>query len=154
MIDTPNILRTARQMTAVIHVTVPREEIRTVMGPGLSELKAALAAQVILPTGPWFTHHLKMDAKTFDFEIGVPVDQAVAVAGRVKPGELPAATVARTIYHGPYEGLHTAWREFSEWILAQGKTCAPSLWETYLTDPEANPDTSTWRTELSRPLMD
>ena len=91
-----------------------------------------------------------MDPKTFD--IGVPVDRPVTPSGRVKQGQLPAATVARTVYHGSYEGLFGAWQEFEKWIAAQGRTAAPSLWETYLTDPAANPDPKTGRTELTRPL--
>jgi hypothetical protein len=43
------------------------------MGPGLRELMAAVAAQGIAPTGPWFSNHLRMDPDIFDFEISVPV---------------------------------------------------------------------------------
>jgi effector-binding domain-containing protein len=60
--------------------------------------------------------------------------------------------VARTVYHGAYEGLGAAWQEFDAWIRAQGRKPGPSLWEVYLTDPATNPDPSTWRTELNRPL--
>jgi effector-binding domain-containing protein len=153
MIDTPQIVRVDSQTTAVIHVTVPREQIHAVMGPGIQELMAAVAAQGIAPTGPWFSHHLKMDPETFDFEIGVPVETPVAPAGRVQPGQLPAATVARTVYHGDYEGLGDGWGEFMEWIEAKGHTPAPDLWECYLTNPDEDPDPATWRTELTRPLV-
>jgi effector-binding domain-containing protein len=153
MIDTPQIVQSVAQQTAIIRVTVPRAEIRKVMGPGLGELMATLGKQGIVPAGRWFTHHLKMDPNIFDFEIGVPVTVAVAPAGRVTAGQLPAATVARTIYHGPYEGLPGAWKEFGAWIAAQGRTAGPSLWETYVTDPATNPDPSTWSTELTRPLV-
>jgi effector-binding domain-containing protein len=152
MIDTPQIVQTMAVATAIIRLTVPREQIRTVMGPGLRELMAALRAQGIAPAGPWFNHHLRMDPATFDFEICVPVTRPVAPAGRVTPGLLPAATVARTVYHGPYEGLGAAWAEFDTWIAAQGRRPAPDLWEVYLTDPQANPDPATWRTEFNRPL--
>ena len=140
MIDTPQILETAAQPTAIIHVTVPSARIREVMGPGLRELMSTLAAQGVVPTGRWFTHHLKMPGDSFDFEIGVPVGKPLVPAGRVTNGELPAVTVARTVYHGPYEGLPQAWPELGAWIAAQGRTPAPSLWETYLTDPAANRD--------------
>ena len=52
-----------------------------------------------------------MDPDTFDLEIGVPVTALVSVASRVKAGQSPAATVARTFYHGPCEGLGSAWAE-------------------------------------------
>jgi effector-binding domain-containing protein len=152
MLDEPHIAQTTAQPAAIIRLTIPREEIRNVMGPGYRELMAAVAAQGIAPAGPWFTHHLRMDPDIFDFEISVPVTAPVSAAGRVKPGQLPAATVARTVYHGDYEGLGSAWADFDAWITAQGHTPGPDLWECYVAGPESNPDPATWRTELSRPL--
>lgn len=153
MIDTPQVTHTEAQRTAVIHLTIPRAEIRQVMGPGISELMAAVAAQGMAPTGAWFTHHLKMQPDTFDFEIGVPVPATVAEAGRVRAGELPARRVARTVYQGGYEGLAAAWGELDAWIAANGHTPAPDLWECYVAGPESSPDPATWRTELNRPLV-
>jgi effector-binding domain-containing protein len=94
-----------------------------------------------------------MDPATFDFEIGVPVATAIAPVGRVTPGELPAATVARTVYQGGFEGLGAAWGEFNAWITAEGHTPCPDLWECYVAGPESGPEPSSWRTELNRPLV-
>jgi effector-binding domain-containing protein len=152
MIDPPQIAQTAAQPAAVIRLTVPRAEIQHVMGPAYEELMAAVAAQGIAPAGPWFSHHLRMDPSTFDFEVGVPVAAPVAAAGRVTAGQLPAATVARTVFHGGYEGLGPAWGEFDAWIAAEGHTPAPNLWECYVAGSESSPDPATWRTELNRPL--
>jgi effector-binding domain-containing protein len=152
MIDTPRITKIAAQPTAIIRLTIPRAEIRTVMGPAHKELMAVVAAQGITPAGAWFTHHLRLDPATFDFEVGVPVPTKVSAAGRVTAGQLPAATVARTIYHGPYEGLPLAWSEFGTWIKAEGHTAAPDLWESYVAGPESSPDAAAWRTELTWPL--
>ncbi len=152
MLDSPRVVRTDEQLTAVIRLTVPRPEIRHVMGPGLAEVRAAVAAQGLTPTGPWFAHHLRMDPEVFDFEIGVPVSAEVAPSGRVRAGRLPSTTVARTVYRGPYEGLPAAWGELMAWIAAEGHTPAPDLWEVYAAGPESGPDPSGWRTELNRPL--
>jgi effector-binding domain-containing protein len=94
-----------------------------------------------------------MDPAVFAFEIGVPVAAPVAAAGRVKPSRWPAETVARTVYHGDYEGLGPAWGEFQAWIAAEGHTSAPDLWECYVVGPESSPDPADWRTELTRPLI-
>jgi effector-binding domain-containing protein len=153
MIDTPHIVQTAARPTACIHVVVPREEVRNVMGPGYRELMDAVAAQGVTPAGPWLNHHLRMDPEVFDFELSVPVAAPVAPEGRVRTGELPAARVARTVYHGPYEGLPAAWQEFEAWIAVEGHTPAPGLWECYVAGPESGPDPKTWRTELNRPLV-
>lgn len=153
MFDQPQITQTAAQAAAVIHLTIPREEIQTVMGPGIGELMATLEAQGIAPSGPWYSHHLRMDPGIFDFEIGVPVSAPISAAGRVAPGQLPAATVARAVYQGPYEGLGAAWGEFHAWIAAQGHTPAADLWECYVAGPETGPDPAAWRTELNQPLV-
>lgn len=153
MLDQPQIMQTAIQPTAIIRLTIPRAEIQRAMGPGRSELSAAIAAQGIAPAGPWYSHHLRMDPDIFDLEIGVPVTTPISAAGRVQPGQLPAATVARTVYHGAYEGLGAAWGEFIAWIAAEGYTPGPDLWECYAAGPESNPDPATWRTELNRPLQ-
>jgi effector-binding domain-containing protein len=152
MLDRPQIVQTEARLAAVIRLTIPREQIRSVMGPGMAELMATVAAQGIGPVGPAFSHHLRMDPETFDFEIGVPVKGPLSSTGRVKAGQLPAATVARTVYRGPYEGLGSAWAEFSGWIAAEGHKPAPDLWECYVSGPESNPDPAAWRTELNRPL--
>lgn len=154
MIEAPEVTRTTEQTAAVIHITIPRKKMPEVMGPAIGELMEAIAAQGIAPAGPLFAHHLKMEPETFDFELGVPVTQPVASAGRVKAGRLPAAKVARTVYHGPYEGLPGAWGEFDKWIESEGYAQAPNLWERYVEGPDSSPDPATWRTELNRPLVD
>ena len=113
MLETPSIFHTKKQLTAFIHVVVLRADLQNVMGPGIGELMATLAAQGIAPAGPWFPHHLRRPAATFDFEISVPVAAPVSAAGRVQPGEWPAMKVARTVHHGPCEELAEAWGEFA-----------------------------------------
>ncbi len=152
MIEMPQIVNSTPQTTAFIHLTVSRDEIRNVMGPGLTEIMSTLATQGITPTGPWFTHHLQNPGDTFDFEICVPVQTNIVPAGRVQNGHIPETTVARTIYHGPYEHLVTAWGEFQAWIAANGYVSGPTLWESYIAGPESSPDPSRWRTELNRPV--
>ncbi len=152
MIDTPTLINTAAQRTALIHITVPRQDIQQAMGQGYQELMSTLAAQSITPTGPWYTHHLRMDPDVFDYELGAPVDQPVKSSGRVVEGELPAGRVAHTVYRGGYEGLGEAWGEFEAWIKANGHSTRDDLWEVYAAGPETGPDSAGWRTELYRPL--
>ena len=153
MIDTPAITTTAEQPTAVIHLTIPRSEIQKEMGPAHRELFSTLAAQGVTPTGPWFSRHFRMDPATFDFEVGVPVSAPVKPTGRVAGSRLPAAQVARTVYHGGYEGLGAAWGELESWIRGAGLSASPELWEIYATGPESGPDSSGYRTELNRPIV-
>ena len=156
MIDTPWITQTTARLAAKIHLTIPRSEVRLVMGPALGEIFGAIKKQGIEPGGPWFTHHLKMSAGEFDFEVCVPVPAPVAAMGRVVGGEFPAVRVARTIHHGPYDGrngLAAAWGEFGRWIEDNGHRSGEDLYECYLTGPDTSSDSADWRTELSKPLL-
>jgi effector-binding domain-containing protein len=154
MIDTPQIVRTTARQTAFLHLTIPREQIRDLMGPGINEVMAAVAAQGIALTGPWVAHHRKITPETFDFEIHFPVASPILAAGRVQPGEWPAMTVARTTYRGPYEGLAEAWGEFNDWVAAETLKPATDLWECYISGPADDSDPATWQTQLNRPLLD
>ena len=152
MLSAPQIVETKAQQAAVVHIIVPRSEMMKVFGPAVGELMKTLAGQGIEPVGAVFAHHLKMSPETFDFELGVKVTAPVKPEGRVKPGQLPAAKVARTVYGGPYEGLPSAWGEFNTWMKANGHVPGETLWELYSIGPQSSPDPTTWRTEWTRPL--
>jgi effector-binding domain-containing protein len=147
MIREPQIVETTSQLTACIQITVPREDLRRVIDPALAEIAAALDAQGIFPSGPWFTHHFRIVPDIFEFEICIPVESRITRAGRVSPGEWPAMTVARTIYEGPYGRLGAAWAEFNDWIASSGHKPDDDLFERYILGPG-----SISRTELSRAL--
>ena len=152
MIDAPTILDTTAQHAAVIHLTIPRARIQAEMGPAMQEVMTTVASMGVKPTGPMFSHHFRMSPETFDLEVGVPVAAPITASGRVKPSTLPAAHIARTIYHGGYEGLGAAWGEFNSWVKKNGHTMADNLWESYLRGPESGPDASAWQTQLNRPI--
>ena len=154
MISTPQVIQTTAHEAAVIHLTIPRSEMMAAFGPAVGELMRTLAAQGVKPVGAVFAHHLRMTPETFDFELGVEVAAPVKATGRVKPSQLPAARVARTVYSGGYEGLPDAWGEFTAWMKAEGLTQAENLWEVYSAGPQSSSNPEDWRTELNRPLRD
>ena len=153
MIDTPRITQTTPQTFAGLHLVIPRSEIQSVMGPGISEVMAAIKAQGASPTGALFTHHFKMDPATFDFEICIPIAAPIVTDGRVFCGQKPSLRVVSVVYQGPYEGLAAAWSEFRAWVAANGYATGPDIYECYLAGPESGADPKQWRTELSCPLL-
>ena len=146
-------LTTEPQRGAVIHITVPRDEIQQVMGPAIHEVIHAVQTQSAGPTGPVFAHHHGMTPGIFNFDVGVPTSKEIEPAGRVKPGGLPATTIVRTVYTGPYEGLGEAWGKFQDLVEEKGWTLGPNLWERYLEGPETGRDASSYRTELNQTVL-
>lgn len=152
VIDTPHIVQADAQFTAVIRFAISREELKFVMAAAITEVIETVTAQEVGPAGPVFVHHLSIAPDRLEFEVGVPISSPFAPTGRVVPSHLPAASVARTIYYGSYDGLSDAWAWFGRWIAAERYTAAQDLWEVYLVGPEASPNPIYWRTELNRPL--
>lgn len=155
MIEDPTIVATEERAAAVIHIVVPCSEMQKVMPPAIQELLTVIARQGLAPQGPMFTHHLRMPSDVFDFEVGFPIGSRIAPHERVKPGILPAAIVARTIYRGPYEGLGSAWTALiatmhaEKTLDAAGLKSAGDFWESYLIGPESARDGAGFRTELN-----
>jgi effector-binding domain-containing protein len=152
VIESPSVIDLPPQTVAMIPITVAREQIKDVMGPGLQELVAALKAQGLVPVGVWFTHHLRRPTDSFDFEICIPVASTVIATGRVQPSQTPPMTAAKTVYRGPYEGLGDAWGAFITWVSANGHAAATDLYERYIAGPESSADPAKWQTELILPL--
>lgn len=138
---------------AIIHITIPRDQIQQVMGTAIHEVIAAAQAQGVGPAGPVFAHHFGMTPGIFNFDVGVPTSREIEPVGRVKPGGLPGTSVVRTVYTGPYEGLGQAWGDFQDRVEGQGWPLGPSLWECYLEGPETGRDASTYRTELKQTVL-
>jgi hypothetical protein len=140
MIDTPAITTTADQPTAVIRLTIPRSDIQKEMGPAHQELFSTLAAQGIAPTGPWFSHHFRMDPATFDFEVGVPVSAPVKPTGRV--AGLATAGSARRAHHisRRLRGARRGVGRVRSWIKDAGLQPAPSCGRSTPAGPESGSD--------------
>jgi effector-binding domain-containing protein len=48
--------------------------------------------------------------------------------------------------------LASTYAALIEWVAGQGYVPVGPMWECYLTDPSAEPDPSTWRTQIVCPV--
>jgi AraC family transcriptional regulator len=87
-----------------------------------------------------------------DIEVGFPTVEPVPDDGEVVAADLPEAQAAVAVHEGAYDSLPEAYAELERWIRSHGHEPADSMWELYLTDPDADPDTSHWRTQVVWPL--
>lgn len=153
MLDTPHINYNQARQLAVVRLTASREQLPDAVGLAISELLVTLAAQDVEPAGPWFKRQLRWGTSQLEIEVGVPVAAPVASSGRVQAAQRAAVRVARAVYHGGYDGLPEAWREFDEWLSQNGLKTGRDWWESYAVGPESSDDAGDWRTELCRPLV-
>lgn len=149
MISLPEVVNTQEITTAVVPLVIPGRDMPKFMDPAIQEIIKVLATQGMQPAGPMFSYHQRRPSDTFDFEIGFPVSQPIKEEGRVINSKLPAVTVVRSVYQGPYEGLAQAWPALQEWVRKSGHGENGRFWEAYLTNPDEVKDPKNYRTELN-----
>ena len=131
----------------------------------LDQLTIWLAAAGVEPSGPPFIryHVIDMDNELL-VEAGVPVAEHLVGSGEVVAGLLPAGDYVTVTHVGhPDElveatGDLLAWAEregfeFDRWDDPRGDAWRCRV-ESYLTDPDEQPDMHRWETELVFKLVD
>ncbi len=142
----------AAQHYVGIRVSAALDQLGEIMGPLFGEVYGHIQGSGQAPAGMPFSIYHSMDGGTVDLECAMPVASPLAGTERVRPGELPAGTMATVTHIGPYEGLGGTWQALTEWIESRGLRGAGAPWEVYVTDPGAEPDSSKWRTDIFFPV--
>jgi effector-binding domain-containing protein len=141
----------ARQ-AAVVRAEVPIEQLPDVFDRGFHAVMATVERQGAAVVGPPFGYYPSMPGATVEVVVGFPVSGAIEADGDVGPFELPGGRVITGVHVGAYERLEDTYRELVEWAEAEGLQLATGMWESYLSDPSAEPDPATWQTLISWPV--
>lgn len=139
------------QPVAVEQATLTVSEIGPWIGTAYGAVAGVLAAQGLQPAGPPFARYHQLGDELFQVEAGFPTPRPITPSGQVQPSTLPGGPVAETTHIGPYDGLRPAYEALHAWIAEQGGVPASDPWEVYYTDPNTQPDPSTWRTVVVQP---
>ncbi len=141
----------AEQDTAVEYATLKTTEIGPFLGKTFGEVASYLERKGAGPAGMPFARYHPSAPDTFEVEAGFPATTPTSGEGDVEPSDLPGGPAAVTVHVGPYDTMQPAYEALRNWVREQGGVTAGDAWEVYLTDPDANPDVSTWRTEVVQP---
>lgn len=140
------------QGAAAVHAEVPMADLRDAFDRGFPAVMGAAQAQGVGVAGAPFGFYPRMPGETVEVFVGFPVAGAIERDGDVVPFELPGGRAVVGVHVGPYEDLERTYGELKQWTEAEGLELAEGMWECYLSDPSAEPDPATWRTEIVWPL--
>ncbi len=147
-----DIIELAPQDTAVVRDRIPLAGMPEFFGRAFTQVFPAVSAQGLEPTGPPFGFYPSPPGDMIEVEAGVAVSGPLSPVGDVVPSTLPGGTVAHGIHVGPYDDLQETYAELQQWVGDQGLELGSAMWEVYLSDPGAEPDPATWRTEVFWPV--
>jgi effector-binding domain-containing protein len=159
MMTAPKLEDRAEQTYVAIRTQATMDELPTVIPQLLGDVFAWLHQRGIAPAGPPFIRYLVIDmAAQLDIEVGVPVAGAVSDDGRVVSGVLPAGRYASLIYTDVRRGVEANaalldWGAehglvWDTWTTERGDGFGARL-ESFLTDPDQEPDPAKWETEVA-----
>ena len=136
--------------TAVVRGEMRRDELPAWMAAALSTVRDYLRKAGVARTGPPFARYTFL-GDVVAVEAGFPVAVEVAGDGLVEPSALPGGPAAVTTHVGDYTSLPRAFHAVRVWLHDHGMAPASPHWESYLTNPGAEPNPSRWRTEMVVP---
>ena len=144
MTPTPEIRELTAQGAAIERAVTDDAGLAGVVDRGFPRLFGRLAELGVEPAGPPFIRYLRTGAE-LELELGIPVAEG-------GDGELPAGRTAVLRHVGPYSGLRAACAGLEQWVEEQGEQPAGPFWESYVTDPRAEPDSAKWITDIHLPV--
>jgi len=138
----------------VIRDSAGPETYGQVFGAGYEELMAFIKMKRLTPQGHPFAIYLSWDSTTqFSvFDMGIAVEYADGVAGRIRAEEIPAQKVVLADYFGAYDQMTSVYKALEKYISQSGLEIIGNPWEIYVTDPMTEADTAKWNTQVLFPV--
>jgi effector-binding domain-containing protein len=148
----PEIVDLERQEAVAVRGEVAVAELPTFFERAFHEAAEAAAASGAEIVGPPFGFYPEMPTETVTVEAGFPVSTAVGNHGNAHRLVLPAGRAVQVLHIGPFDTLAQTYDELASWMADRGVEPAAVMWECYLSDPEADPDPASWRTQIVWPI--
>lgn len=164
MFTEPKIEDRTEQHYAAIRTQVTMQELDMAIPQGIGEVFAWLGKQGVAQSGAPFVRYLVIDMEALlDIEVGVPVATALSGDERISAGVLPAGRYASLIYTGIDNGIQGNWAllkwgaekglVWDSWKTEKGDAFG-ARFESFLTNPNEEPDRAKWETEVAIRLAD
>ncbi len=117
--------------------------------PKLHQYAKSIGASI---SGSPFARYHQFDAEGVVLELGVPILMDLSVNGEFSQSEIPATKVLVIEHIGPYDNLNKAWSALANALKGQNLEYNGPCWESYITDPDTEPDPNKWVTKLYQPI--
>jgi effector-binding domain-containing protein len=156
MLTEPQIVQLAEQPYLSIPATVPPGELPNVIPMLIGEVYRWIDAHGVQPAGPPFLRFNVIDMeRELQIEVGWPVAGSATGDDRVRAGALPAGRYVTLRHTGPPDTLEAAHHALQEWAASRGLKFEvsgntwSSRFESYLTNPEEEPNRERWQTDVA-----
>ena len=142
------------QDVAIVRGSVVPEVIESWLSGTYGTLATHLQRIGVAIVGMPFARYTRRGDDSLDVEAGMPVAEIVDHKDRVEPSALTGGPVAVTWHRGSYTQVAPAYEAIERWLARTGVEARDTPWEVYHSDPEPEPDASSWLTEVIQPYRE
>ncbi len=126
-------------------------------GEAFGKLSSFFKENEILPAGYPFSTAIQWSEKEGDtiiLEVAFPINKELEIPEdeNVYLSVIPAGNIVTAMHLGKYEDVGNEHGAIMKWIQENDKKINGHPWETYITDPTMEPDTTKWKTKVCYPV--
>lgn len=148
----PELVQLPKRRAAVMHATASTEELPATFERLFPAVFAALTEQGVTDMGHVIAVYHTMDANQMSLSAGIEIGDDVEPEEPLELLEFAAGDAVKADHFGPYDTLYQTHESIWPFVQELGREPIAGPTERYITDPEAEPDTSKWHTEILLPL--
>lgn len=148
----PEIVQMPARRAAVMHATASTEELPATFERIFPAVYAALIEQGVTDMGHVIAVYHTMDANQMSLSAGIEIGDGVEPQEPLELLEFAAGDAVKADHFGPYDTLYQTHESIWPFVQELGREPVAGPTERYITDPEAEPDSSKWHTEILLPL--
>jgi effector-binding domain-containing protein/ribosome-associated toxin RatA of RatAB toxin-antitoxin module len=128
-------------------------EIGPAMGNAYRSIFGYISKHNIKVVGQPFSISYGVDNELIDVLVALPIKNEIKSADGYETGVLGAGHAAMISHFGNYVNLPATYQIITNWMKKQNYEMAGKSWEVYVTDPESEPDTAKWETQVYYPVF-
>jgi AraC family transcriptional regulator len=140
----PHIENVDAWVSAGIRQTVPMNQLSQVFGATYETVARTVTEAGGTVVGPAYAEYFGMPTDTVDVEIGFGIGEAMDMPG-LDVKQHPATRAVVGTHVGPYDRLPEAYADLMPWLELEEVELTDSMFECYLSEPDADPDQTVTR---------
>ncbi|MDX2001980.1 MAG: SRPBCC family protein [Chitinophagales bacterium] len=152
----PQVIDLQEQWFATVSKkNVAFDNISESLGSMYGSIGAFLAQSKVEPTGPpsaFYTNY-NIEKRMMDIEAALPISGKIDAKNGILVRPLGHKKAVMLEYHGAYDKMDAAHDQLQAYITDNKLTIVGAPWETYVSDPMMEKDTSKWLTNIYYPVQ-
>jgi len=147
-----NNMMTAQRHVMFVKRSSAMDNISSTLGKSYELILTEIQKQGLEQSGPPFAFYSNYNGETVELEPGIEVSTPGRSSGEIIAKTIEPLNALRIDHYGSYDNIPDVYLFIKELTARKLLTVGSDPWESYVTDPGTEPDTSKWLTQIYFPI--